>query len=912
MIYPQKTNYSKPNPSYFVPSVILSNVMSLAPKIDEIRLYAQHQSPDIMCFTETWLRNVVDDSAIHIRDYTIVRRDRTHAQHGGVCMYVKSTIPFSILEEYEKDNHIEVLWCNLRPKRLPRGFSHLIVGTLYHPPAADDVQMTNYLIDTLSNIESSMPNAAIILAGDFNRLNITQLTSQFRLKQLVKFYTRGERTLDLILTNLKSFYQTPNKHSPFGLSDHCTISVIPKQRKKSSNKRKTVIVRDMRPSSKEAFGRFLSTIDWSYLELFKSIDDKYNYFNTMILTGLNIIMPIKSIKLHINDVPWMTGHLKGLINRRQRALKENNQIQFRFYRNRVNRERKLAKSKYYEAKVKEIKDTEPKKWWSECKRLCGMSKPKTDIVSKLLDESPTTYDKINLANDINSAFLEPQENYPKLSSTCKLDTNNYPIPSVSTVLITKQLSSINASKAHGPDNVPNWVLKHFSHMLAPPVCSLINSSFHEEQLPHLWKCANIIPLPKTSKVNDINCDLRPISLTPTISKIAEGYVVQNHVKPAVLKHIRPDQYGCIPKSSTTHALVNLTHQWLKATDGTGSDVRILIMDYKKAFDMIDHNLLISKLKRLEINPHIINWICDFLSNRQQRVKLNNDIFSEWKEILAGVPQGTKLGPWLFLIMINDLEIPAADGEVIFVDDTTTFEIVEKDKASSAQLMADQVSLWSNNNKFQIQPKKCKEMRISFKKHPTIYENLHINGNTIDIVKSVKLLGVTLQDNLKWNQHVDVIIKKASKRLYFLSQLKRAKIHPKDLVKFYITCIRSILTYACQVFHFSLPDYLCTALEQIQKRALRIIYGYDTPYNDALEESGLLKLADYRLMLCDEFFAKVLANPQDQLFKMLPHNNQTVVSLRKMRKFDIATCNTNRFKQSFINSAARRYNDLGSN
>ncbi len=328
--------------------------------------------------------------------------------------------------------------------------------------------------------------------------------------------------------------------------------------------------------------------------------------------------------------------------------------------------------------------------------------------------------------------------------------------------------------------------------------------------------------------------------------------------------------------------------------------------------MIDHNLLISKLKRLEINPHIINWICDFLSNRQQRVKLNNDIFSEWKEILAGVPQGTKLGPWLFLIMINDLEIPAADGEVIFVDDTTTFEIVEKDKASSAQLMADQVSLWSNNNKFQIQHKKCKEMRISFKKHPTIYENLHINGNTIDIVKSVKLLGVTLQDNLKWNQHVDVIIKKASKRLYFLSQLKRAKIHPKDLVKFYITCIRSILTYACQVFHFSLPDYLCTTLEQIQKRALRIIYGYDTPYNDALEESGLLKLADYRLKLCDEFFAKVLANPQDQLFKMLPHNNQTVFSLRKVRKFDIATCNTNRFKHSFINSAARRYNDLGSN
>ena len=92
LIYPQKTNYSKPNPSYFVPSVILSNVMSLAPKIDEIRLYAQHQSPDIMCFTETWLRNVVNDSAIHIRDYTIARRDRTHAQHGGVYIVISTLV----------------------------------------------------------------------------------------------------------------------------------------------------------------------------------------------------------------------------------------------------------------------------------------------------------------------------------------------------------------------------------------------------------------------------------------------------------------------------------------------------------------------------------------------------------------------------------------------------------------------------------------------------------------------------------------------------------------------------------------------------------------------------------------------------------------------------------------------------
>ena len=274
---------------------------------------------------------------------------------------------------------------------------------------------------------------------------------------------------------------------------------------------------------------------------------------------MDIIMPAKTIKLHISDVQWMTGHLKHLIKCRQEALKDNCPTQFKFYRNQVNRERKRVKAKYYESKVKGLKNIEPKKWWYECKKLCGMSKPNINIASKLLDESQTIENKVNLANEINVAFLEPQKSYLKLSPSCKINTTGHPILSVTTEMIAKQLSSISVHKAAGPDNIPSWVLKDFAHILALPVSMLTNVSFKKEHLPLIWKCANITPLPKRSTVNHNNTDLRPISLTPTIPKIAEEYVVVNHVKPAVIKHIRPDQYGCIPQSSTTHALINLIH-----------------------------------------------------------------------------------------------------------------------------------------------------------------------------------------------------------------------------------------------------------------------------------------------------------------------------------------------------------------
>ena len=157
-----------------------------------------------------------------------------------------------------------------------------------------------------------------------------------------------------------------------------------------------------------------------------------------------------------------------------------------------------------------------------------------------------------------------------------------------------------------------------------------------------------------------------------------------------------------------------------------------------------------------------------MSDRKQRVKPESDIISCWNEVLVGVPQGLKLGPWIFLVMINDLEIKSSNGNAIFVDDTTSFEIVKNNQESTAQVIVNEFADWSIQNKFQVQPRKCKELRMSFKHAPSVFRDLYINDTPIETVVFFQVLGLTIQSNLKWDQQVKKMCKKASKRLDFLS------------------------------------------------------------------------------------------------------------------------------------------------
>jgi len=182
--------------------------------------------------------------------------------------------------------------------------------------------------------------------------------------------------------------------------------------------------------------------------------------------------------------------------------------------------------------------------------------------------------------------------------------------------VYRTLKLLNPTKACGPDRIPNWLLKEYAKLLVVPVTRILDSSYKEQRLPWVWKLADVSPLPKKKPVKEIKKDLCPISLTPCMSKIADGYVVDDFIKPAALQVLDDWQYGAVLKSTTTLALLEMLDSWTKATDGNRSTIRTVLFACRKAFDLIDHGILVNKLKSLNLPVSIINWVIDFLSDHQ--------------------------------------------------------------------------------------------------------------------------------------------------------------------------------------------------------------------------------------------------------------------------------------------------------
>jgi hypothetical protein len=329
-----------------------------------------------------------------------------------------------------------------------------------------------------------------------------------------------------------------------------------------------------------------------------------------------------------------------------------------------------------------------------------------------------------------------------------------------------------------------------------------------------------------------------------VSKACAEHFVCEWLWKSIEDKIDPLQYGGKRGSSTVYALIQLLHEWYTATDKLKTVVDVVLIDFAKAFDHLNHTTIINKLTAMDVPPIITRWISAFLHDRQQRVKIG-PILSAWLSINGGVPQGTKLGVPLFVSMINDLRTRNPTPK--FMDDTTIHETKPVIGPGQLQKSINVVTEWSKDNDMSVNPTKTKHLPLNFTNKKEGTHDLFIDGEYIEKQDILKLLGLFIQSDLKWDTHVNSIVTKGSQRLRIISILKRSGYTETELVKVYFGHIRCILEYACQVWHPGLTLSHVHDIERIQIRALFIIRP-KLSYWQALETFNLTTLDDRRIKL----------------------------------------------------------------
>ncbi|XP_071944778.1 uncharacterized protein [Antedon mediterranea] len=873
------------------PNIFLCNARSIVYRIDELQSLLNVNSSDIAVLTETWQTKQISNDSIAVENYQIYTYHRAHKRGGGVAVYVKDTFYSRIIDTVPNTNcEYECVWVHIRPRRLPRDISGIVVCGVYVPPDGPKNEIMNYLTESVDKLKQKYPNAGYIILGDFNRSKINIICKTHALKQVVNKPTRNDAILDLIITNLSKYYNNPVIQSPIGLSDHNVVVWLPKYYQHKIHRTLKKTNRLMPAHAIQQFGEWITQYPWTEVVNMSNLQEKANAFYSILDVKINKFFPLKSFRLHSSDKSWMNRVVKDLILKRQKCFaNEGKSNQWKLYRNRVQLEIKRAKSNFYNEILKSLKSTNPVKWHQGIQLMANKLKPPPII--QIPNIAPNN--DLAIAQDINVSFSKVSQSKKSLvrqSLPSFLPAENP--PQLEEWEMFYHLKKVKVSKSAGPDNVPNKIIKMFACELSFPLTNIVNASFRQSCVPRQWKDAIVCTIPKEYPIK--HDKLRPVSLTSQFAKVAEGIVYD-----LLLNDIGPNmdtsQYGCMKGCSTSHYLIDMLNLLYKGTDKPRKTGRLVITDFAKAFDGVDHTVAASNLIALGAKSWIVDWICNFFSGRRQRVKYQSTL-SDWETLSCGVPQGTKLGEIVFRAAINDAVKEAICEKWKFVDDLSLGEVVNSNATSTLQHDVDDLVEWATMNKFQLNPSKCKQLKFCFMKSPPYMTPININGCELETVNYAKILGVFIQDDLKFDVQVDHILSNGGRRLHMLSLLKQFRIPFEDLAQVYTTYVRPIFEYAIPVWHSSLTVAQTNAIESMQKRACKIILGKDyQDYNTSLNILNIKRLDERRENICRKFATDCITS--NKFKDWFIRNPELSVRLKKRKEFVEPLCKTNRYYNS---------------
>ena len=588
------------------------------------------------------------------------RNDRSGSNGGGVCVYISSNIHSRRLPQYECSS-IESLWLSVRPKWLPRSISVILLAVVYHSTVSHQTENAELYSHIQCNVHSFLqlhPNALVLVTGDFNPrstgFDAKHVKRLVGLSQIIKVATRGDVILDWCLTNSKDNILQSVQLPPIGTSDHYTI-LMKGQAPLIKPDNSPIWKRDLRDSRIRPFGRHITAFDWTPILDMHDCDAKYEKFNDTMTAMIDDFFPLERTKVRKCDKPWITSSIKSAISRRQKAFHRNgeNSGVYKYWRNKVQLSIKSARKKYYKGSVEKLKNSNPARWWNEVKALGGISS-KSSWHSQLLSDDVRNCEE--LAETFNAFLVSLTSHFDPLIPDDNLADLEVPdVFLVDDQQIYNKLCDIKTTKSPGPDLFPNKILKIFAFELALIITDIYNSSMKQGVFPMALKRSIVVPVPKVSPPTNIEEDLRPISLTSQIAKVMEDCTLDK-LFPQIVDKLDSKQFA-LPKKSTTHALVYLIHSILNALEKGSCTARLFFADFKKGFDLVDHNVIVKELVNLGVEPTIIRWIKAFLSNREQCVRVGNSS-SSWKKQMVASP---KVQSWVHYCLLFSLILYSKTG-----------------------------------------------------------------------------------------------------------------------------------------------------------------------------------------------------------------------------------------------------------
>ena len=863
------------------------NINSIRNKFDLLKELISNNI-DILVISETKLDPSFPPGQFHIDGYMPPIRADRNRHGGGLLIYIKEGVPakeVSLRNSTAKDVEAKAIEINLH------NIKWLLIG-IYRPPS----QSKDFFLEEMrKNFEKFCTKYEnFLMIGDFNLSedddSLDQFMQELNLENVVKvptcFKSDSPTCIDLILTSDKRKLANI-KAIETGLSDFHAMVVTTLKGSFHKKGPRIITYRDYSKFDNHTFREKVG-------EEFNSkplMTEDFNTFDSTVKSILDKQAPLKKKYLRANDGPFMTKELRKanmkrtrLKNRFNKTRTNENWAAYKRQRNLCVKILRQNKRSYYaQLDPKIVSDN--KRFWKTVKPLFS-NKIQSSSCITLLENGVVESDEGKVAEILNNYFvnitetlgiaigheqepLNDHEDDPcltivkrfqshpsvlRIKSSVK-STINFSFRKITVEEMLEQLQNLDPKKGSPQEAIPAKILKSNADLFCFPLTELFNKLVEESSFPDDMKNADVSSLFKKDN-NMSKKNYRPISLLPTIAKIFER-LMHRQLSEFTARLFSPLLGGFRQGYNTQHALLNFLQHCKNSIDNKGL-AGAVFMDLSKAFDCVNHGLLIAKLSAYGLNKDALQLIRSYLSNRLQRVKINNS-FSDWKEIKIGVPQGSVLGPLLFNVFINDIFWFVHRTKICnYADDTTIFACHPDLDTIIKQLEEDSsvIVKWFSDNFLKLNDDKCHLMIFGEK---STEATVSIGNSMINESDYEKLLGVTFDKKLSFKKHVEDLSKKANQKLHALARLSNY-IDPIKSEILMNSFIRSQFNYCPLVWMFY-DRTTNSKLNRIHERALRLVCKDSESELEKLKKKyGTIHQHNLQLLMIEIFKTKNNLNP----------------------------------------------------